>query len=67
MSKITIDVKNKFRASKLGRASQKFKVTFSTLGAQLIYTNVVNPTKFIMEMVDESSEDITNIQFSKMA
>lgn len=67
MSKITIDVKDTTKASRIGRATERFIVTFHTLGADMVYTNVVNPVKFILEMVDESCDDITGIQYSKMA
>ena len=67
MNNIIIDVANRYKNSKLGQLSSKFTVTISTLGANLIYTNVINPVDFIMEMIDESTGDITEVQYGPMA
>ena len=66
MNNIIIDVANKYNNSKLGKFSNKFTVTITTLGANLIYTNVINPIEFIMDMIDDSTGDITSVQYSAM-
>jgi hypothetical protein len=66
VNNIIIDVANKYNNSKLGKFSNKFTVTITTFGANLIYTNVINPIEFIMDMIDDSPEDVTSVQYSPM-